>query len=71
LGGKDENDCSKVLGKLLEDLNLNITLGEMGITHEDVDWMAENCMKVSMASLKNNPKQFNCEEIKEIYHDCI
>lgn len=71
LGGKDESDCSKVLKKLLEDLNLNITLGEMGITHEDVDWMAENCMKVSMASLKNNPKQFNYEEIKEIYHDCI
>lgn len=71
LGGKDESDCSKVLRELLKNINLNITLGEMGITHKDVDWMSENCIKVSMASLKNNPKEFTYEEIKEIYHTCI
>ena len=71
LGGTDEKDCSKVIIELLKDLKLNVTLGEMGITHEDVDWMAENCMKVSLVSVKNNPKEFTIEEIKEIYHACI
>lgn len=71
LGGTDENDCSKVVKELLKDIGLNVTLGEMGIIHEDVDWMAKNCIKVSMASLKNNPKEFTLEEIEEIYHSCI
>lgn len=71
LGGKDEKDCSKVLGEFLKNINLDITLGDMGVTHGDVEWMAENCMKVSLASLKNNPKEFTYEEIKEIYHNCI
>lgn len=71
LGGTDEKDCSKVVRELLNDINLNVTLGEMGITHEDVDWMAENCIKVSLVSVKNNPKEFTLEEIKDIYHACI
>jgi alcohol dehydrogenase class IV len=71
LGGTYEKDCSKVIRKFLEDINLNVTLGQMGVTHEDVDWMAENCMKVSLASIKNNPKEFTIDEIKEIYHACI
>ncbi|QAA35397.1 iron-containing alcohol dehydrogenase [Clostridium manihotivorum] len=71
LGGTDEKDCSKVVRKFLEAINLSVTLGEMGVTHEDVDWMAENCMKVSLVSVKNNPKEFTFDEIKEIYHACI
>jgi alcohol dehydrogenase class IV len=71
LGGNDEKDCSKVVRKFLEAINLNVALGEMGVTHEDVDWMAENCIKVSLASIKNNPKEFTIDEIKEIYHACI
>lgn len=71
LGGKDENDCHEVVISFLKSINLKITLGEMGITHEDVAWMAENCLKVSLASIKNNPKEFTIDEIKEIYHSCI
>lgn len=71
LGGNDEKDCAKVLRELLKDLELDVTLGEMGITHEDVEWLAENCLKVSAVSVKNNPKEFTIEEIKDIYHACI
>lgn len=71
LGGTDENDCAEVLRQFLKDIDLNITLGEMGITEKDVDWMAENCLKVSLPSVKNNPKEFTLEEIKEIYRACI
>jgi alcohol dehydrogenase class IV len=71
LGGRDEKDCAEVIQALLKDLGLDVTLGAMGITHEDVEWMAENCMKVSSVSVNNNPKAFTTEEIKEIYHACI
>ncbi len=71
LGGTDENDCSEALRKLLKELNLNVTLGELGIAHEDVEWMTQNCIKVSLVSVKNNPKEFSMEEISEIYHSCI
>lgn len=71
LGGKDENDCAEVIIGLLKDLGIYVKLGEMGITHEDVEWMAENCMKVSAVSVNNNPKVFTMDEIKEIYHACI
>lgn len=67
LGGTDEKDCAEAVRRLLKALNLDITLGEMGISHGDVEWMAENCMKVSLASIKNNPKEFDIEEIKDIY----
>lgn len=71
LGGKNESDCSEVIRKLLEKIELNVSLSDLGVSSDDVEWMAENCMKVSMASLKNNPKQFDYEEIKEIYYACI
>lgn len=71
LGGRDEKDCAYVVRELLRDLDINVTLGEMGITHEDVEWMADNCMKVSAVSVNNSPKAFTLEEIKEIYHACI
>ena len=71
LGGKDEKDCAHVVREFLRDLDMNVTLGEMGITHEDVEWMADNCMKVSAVSVNNSPKAFTLEEIKEIYHACI
>jgi len=71
LGGKNESDCSEVIRKLLEKIELNVNLSDLGVSSDDVEWMAENCMKVSMASLKNNPKQFDYEEIKEIYYACI
>jgi len=71
LGGTGAKDCADSVRKLLAALGLTTTLGELGITHEDVEWMTENCIKVSTPSMMNNPKQFTVEEIKEIYHLAI
>lgn len=67
LGGKDETDCVDTLRAFLKKIDLVVTLKEQGIEEDDIDWMAENCLKVSAAGIKSNPKEFTLEEIKEIY----
>jgi alcohol dehydrogenase class IV len=71
LGGRDEGDCAGVVRKLLADLDLAIGLGDQGIRREDVDWMAENALKVSAAGIANHPVKFGLEEIREIYRSAL
>ena len=71
LGGTDEKDCVKVVRKLLKDIDLETTLGKQGIKEEDIDWMAENCLKVSAVSMKIHPKEFSLEDIKRIYRKAL
>jgi len=67
LGGTDAKDCANAIRNLLEKIDLKVTLGELGVKEKDIDWMAENCMKVSKPSIVNHPKEFTLEEIKDIY----
>lgn len=71
LGGKDKSDCVKTIRKLLKDINLETTLSEQGIKEEDIDWMAENCLKVSAVSMNIHPIQFDIEDIKRIYRKAL
>jgi alcohol dehydrogenase class IV len=71
LGGKDEQDCVDRITGLLEEINLRTTLGGEGVKAEDIDWMAENTLKVSAAGLNNHPVRFGLEEIKEIYRAAL
>lgn len=71
LGGNDENDCVKTIRKLLKDIDLETTLSEQGIKEEDIDWMAENCLKVSQVSMNIHPVEFNIEDIKRIYRKAL
>lgn len=71
LGGTGAEDCADAIKDLLVKLDLNITLSQLGASEKDVDWMAENCMKVSKPSIINHPKVFTLEEIKEIYSECL
>ena len=67
LGGTGAADCADQVRALLEKIELNVTLSDLGLSPEDIPWMAENCMKVSAASVANNPVVFTQEEISEIY----
>ena len=71
LGGTDAEDCADGVREFLRKIELEVTLGELGVLEKDVDWMAQNCMKVSKPSIDNNPKVFSLEEIKEIYYKAI
>ncbi|MDR3593923.1 iron-containing alcohol dehydrogenase [Clostridium sp.] len=71
LGGSDAKDCADAIRNFLEKIDLKVTLGELGAKEKDIDWMAENCMKVSKPSIANHPKEFTLEEIKEIYYRAL
>ncbi|WP_270563027.1 iron-containing alcohol dehydrogenase [Clostridium beijerinckii] len=71
LGGTDASDCADAIRNFLKKIDLKVTLGELGITEKDVEWMAENCMKVSKPSIANHPKEFSLEEIKDIYYKSL
>lgn len=71
LGGTDEKDCVEQIQKMLERLHLKTTLGELGVLEEDVDWMAENCMKVSAAGISYHPVTFQKDEIRELYRKAL
>lgn len=71
LGGTCAADCAEQIKKLLEKINLSVTLSELGLAEGDIPWMAENCMKVSAASVANNPVVFTQEEIAGIYRKAM
>lgn len=71
LGGVGEQDCADKIREMLERLQLKTTLGELGILEEDVNWMSENCMKVSAAGISYHPVTFGQEEIKELYYKAL
>ena len=68
LGGTHAKDCADAIRNFLEKIDLKVTLGELGVKENDIDWMAENCMKVSKPSIVNHPKEFTLDEIKDIYY---
>ncbi len=71
LGGKDETDCADRVRQLLKDIDLATTLSEQGILLEDIDWMVENCFKVSAAGIANHPVTFDREDIKRLYEKAM
>lgn len=71
LGGRDEYDFVIKIKELLAELHLDITLGSMGMEEKDLDWLTDNCLKVSAPGMANHPVVFSREEIKEIYRKSL
>ena len=71
MGGLTAEDCPKKVRALLRDIDLDCTLRDLGIEESDVEWMAENCMKVSAAGIANNSVVFNKQEIAELYRKAL
>ena len=70
-GGESAADCADKIRELLKSIDLECKLSDLGIAAEDIPWMAENCMKVSAASIANNPVVFTQEEIAELYRKAL
>lgn len=71
LGGLTAEDCALQVRMLLKKINLTLCLSDLGLSKEDIPWMADNCMKVSAAGIANNPVVFSRDEIAEIYQDAM
>ena len=70
-GGLTAEDCAPVIRQLLAELDLTCTLSDLGLSEKDIPWMAENCMKVSAASVANNPVVFTEDEIAALYRKAM
>ena len=71
LGGKDRRDLVPRIQELLEVLEVKTTLSQEGIKESDVDWMTDNCAKVSAPAMAAHPQHFTKEEIREIYLEAL
>lgn len=71
LGGSGAEDCADSIRRFLKAIDLSVKLGDLGITAEDVPWMTENCMKISIGNLKNAPVTFSREEVEQIYREAL
>lgn len=71
LGGSGAEDCADSIRRFLKAIGLSVKLGDLGITAEDVPWMTENCMKISIGNLKNAPVTFSREEVEQIYREAL
>ncbi len=71
LGGLTADDCAPKVRGLLKQLDLNVSLGTLGITEADIPWMAKNCMKVGAGNIANNPVAFTEVEIAELYRRAL
>ena len=71
LGGTSAGDFVENLDYLLESLDLKTTLSKEGIEEKDIEWMTENCLKVSVPAMNAHPKHFSREEIKELYYKAL
>lgn len=70
-GGLTAEDFAPKIHTLLEELDLDITLKNLGVEETDIPWLAENCMKVSAGNLANTPVQLTEEDIAELYRKAM
>jgi alcohol dehydrogenase class IV len=52
-------------------VGLTTTLGKQGVMADDVDRMAENCLKVVHRWNRQSPVVFNLEDLKRIYRQAL
>lgn len=71
LGGKSHEDCAEKIRDFLKSIDLDVQLGSMGITADDVGWLTDNCMKISTGNLQNAPVTFSRDQVEEIYRTAI
>ena len=71
LGGTDENDLVAFIQSLLEKIGLTTSLSKLGVRPDDIEWMTENCFKVSAAGIANHPVTFDHEGIWKIYTEAM
>ncbi|MGN0361521.1 MAG: bifunctional amino acid transporter/iron-containing alcohol dehydrogenase [Bilifractor sp.] len=71
IGGYTAEDCAPKIRTLLRQLNLDISLSDLGVEEKDIPWLAENCFKVSAANISNTPVQLTQEDIAELYRKAL
>ncbi|PKM50984.1 MAG: alcohol dehydrogenase [Firmicutes bacterium HGW-Firmicutes-7] len=67
---KVESTCKKIKS-ILEEIDLNITLTDLGVKEKHINWLTENAFKTMNYAITNNPIIATHEDVKEIYKKCL
>lgn len=70
-GGSSAQALPDKIRELLAQLDMTTTLGTLGLSMEDVEWMAENSLKVAGVGIANYPVAFTQEQIADIYRKAM
>lgn len=70
-GGLTAEDFAPKIRTLLRQINLDISLADLGVEETDIPWLSENCMKVSAGNLANTPVQLTQDDIAELYRKAM
>jgi alcohol dehydrogenase class IV len=70
-GGLTAEDFAPKIRTLLKQLNLDISLEDLGVEETDIPWLAENCMKESAGNLANTSVQLTRDDIAELYRKAM
>jgi len=73
----DESDeivpskAKDVVIDLLEKINLKVSLKELGVKEEDVDWLTQNALKTMKHAIYKHPVVLDKNKIRQLYIDCL
>lgn len=57
--------------RLLSDIGVTVTFGELGLKEEDIDKVAQIALTGYFTGISLHPRQVDEEEIRQIYRDCL
>lgn len=65
------DDLVQAIKDLIVKLELPTKLSDLGLEEKDIDWMSENCMKVSAGNLVNTPVKVDIDLVHKLYQKAM
>ncbi len=73
--GMSEIDCARhsiaQVRALIVRLNLAFTLSDLGVKHDEIEWMTRRCCETMQVSIQQNPRLASADEIRALYIACL
>ena len=71
LHGTGADDCGDAFASFARLLGLECRLSDFGVTAKNVEWLTENCLRISAAGLARHPVVFGGAEIMALYQEAL
>lgn len=65
------DDLVQAIKDLIAELELPTKLSQLGLEAKDIEWMSENCMKVSAGNLVNTPVDVDIDLVRSLYQKAM
>lgn len=71
LGGREERECADRLRNYFSELNMHVTLSDLGVTREEITWLTDSCYRTAVPALACHPVRFSRYQIEELYQKAL